>query len=105
MASFVAILDTYRAGGSMNVSLPDELRSWIDERVNSGLYRSSSEVVREALRIMREREEEKELRRRQLRLLLEEAESDVAAGRVRAFDDSVLNEIGERGRAQLEQER
>lgn len=86
----------------MNVSLPDELRRWIDDRVTSGLYRSSSEVVREALRIMREQEEEKELRRRQLRLLLEEAEADVQAGRLRAFDDSVLKDITERGRAKLE---
>ena len=33
----------------MNVSLTSELEAWIAERVSSGLYRSSSEVVREAL--------------------------------------------------------
>jgi antitoxin ParD1/3/4 len=35
----------------MNVSLTPELERWIEERVKSGLYTSSSELVREALRL------------------------------------------------------
>lgn len=82
----------------MNVSLTDELRRWIDERVASGMYRSSSEVVREALRVLREREELKELRREELRRALREAERDVNAGRVVAFDDDLVAEIKAEGR-------
>lgn len=34
----------------MNISLPEELERLVKERVDSGLYGSASEVVREALR-------------------------------------------------------
>lgn len=37
---------------NMNVSLPDELAEFIESKVTSGLYSSSSEVVREALRLL-----------------------------------------------------
>ena len=37
----------------MNVSLTPELETWIQSRVETGMYGSSSEVVREALRIYR----------------------------------------------------
>ena len=36
----------------MNVSLTKELEAWIQDRIESGLYRSGSEVVREALRLL-----------------------------------------------------
>ena len=36
----------------MNISLPEELERLVKERVESGLYGSASEVVREALRNM-----------------------------------------------------
>jgi antitoxin ParD1/3/4 len=35
----------------MNISLPLELERRVDERVESGLYTSASELVREALRL------------------------------------------------------
>ncbi len=82
----------------MNVSLTDELKRWIDERVASGLYRSSSEVVREAIRVLREREELKELRRAELRRLLRTADADVTAGRVMPFDDDLIEDIKDEGR-------
>jgi antitoxin ParD1/3/4 len=34
----------------MNVSLPDELRDYVDRRVEAGSYQSSSEYVRELIR-------------------------------------------------------
>lgn len=36
----------------MNVSLTPELEKFIQEKINSGLYTSASEVVRESLRLM-----------------------------------------------------
>lgn len=36
----------------MNISLPKELENMVNARVESGLYSSASEVVREALRNM-----------------------------------------------------
>jgi putative addiction module CopG family antidote len=46
----------------MNVSLTEELANFIKAKVSGGRYASSSEVVREALRLM-----EKELRNYELR--------------------------------------
>jgi len=41
----------------VNVSLTDELERRVEERVQSGLYTSASELVREALRLFFEYEE------------------------------------------------
>jgi antitoxin ParD1/3/4 len=43
-----------------NVSLTPELESLIDSKVASGRYRSASEVVRAALRLLDERERQVE---------------------------------------------
>jgi antitoxin ParD1/3/4 len=40
----------------MNVSLTAELKELVDEKVKSGLYQSASEVVRDALRLLQERD-------------------------------------------------
>jgi len=82
----------------MNLSLTDELEAWIDERVKSGLYRSSSEVVREALRLLKEQEELKSLRRQELRAMIREGVDDLDAGRSRTLDDDVIADIKAKGR-------
>ena len=41
----------------MKVSLTSELERLVNERVRSGMYSSASEVVREALRLLKERDE------------------------------------------------
>ena len=42
----------------MNVSLTTELEQWVSEKVVGGRYKSASEVVREGLRLLQEKEEE-----------------------------------------------
>ena len=42
----------------MNVSLTPELERLVNEKVESGLYQTASEVVREALRLLKERDAE-----------------------------------------------
>ena len=42
---------------NMNVSLTDELASFVKTKVTSGRYTSASEVVREALRLLEQRDE------------------------------------------------
>ena len=51
----------------MNVSLTPELERLVHEKVESGLYNSASEVVREALRLLRERDELQRMRLEELR--------------------------------------
>jgi antitoxin ParD1/3/4 len=41
---------------TLNVSLTRELEKFVEERVNSGRYQTASEVVREGLRLLEERE-------------------------------------------------
>ena len=42
---------------TMNVSLPDELRSYVDEQVDDGGYGSTSEYVRDLIRRDRDRQQ------------------------------------------------
>lgn len=51
----------------MNVSLTPELERRIAEKVESGLYTTASEVVREALRLLFEADEAREQRLARLR--------------------------------------
>lgn len=57
----------------MNVSLTPELEQYIQEKVSSGLYYSASEVVREGLRLLKEREQLQHVR-------LQELRQDIQAG-------------------------
>lgn len=57
----------------MNVSLTPELEELIQPRVRSGRYTSASEVVREALRLLDDRDELRALR-------IDELRARVAAG-------------------------
>ncbi len=51
----------------MNVSLTPELEQLVHEKVKSGRYLSASEVVREALRLLEERDRIREARLEALR--------------------------------------
>ena len=51
----------------MNVSLTPELENFVNEKVKSGLYNSASEVMRESLRLLKERDMFKEIQRNELR--------------------------------------
>jgi len=44
------------SASSLNVSLTPELAAWIAEQVSSGRYRSASEVVRAAVRLLQDSE-------------------------------------------------
>ncbi len=50
---------------NMNISLPEELANFVKDKVSTGRYGSSSEVVREALRLL-ERTEQQEAERLEL---------------------------------------
>ena len=51
----------------MNVSLTPELEQLIHQKVKSGRYLSASEVVREALRLLQEQDQLRELKLDELR--------------------------------------
>lgn len=51
----------------MNVSLTKVLEDFVNRKVESGLYTSASEVVREALRLMEQRDQMREAQLTELR--------------------------------------
>ncbi|MDR3504328.1 MAG: type II toxin-antitoxin system ParD family antitoxin [Legionella sp.] len=58
---------------TMTVDLGSELRHYVESLVDSGDYRSNSEVLRESLRLLREKQAESKLE--QLRHLIDEGEA------------------------------
>jgi antitoxin ParD1/3/4 len=66
----------------MNVTLTPELRQLIEHKVQSGMYSNPSEVVREALRMLEERDELAELRKAEIRAAIAEGLDDAANGRM-----------------------
>jgi len=75
----------------MNVSLNPTLEKYIQDKVASGLYNSSSEVIREALRLLQTEDQKKKA----LLAALSEGLDDVKAGRIvqksarQIFDETV----------------
>lgn len=51
----------------MNVSLTPELEQLVNDKVKTGLYQTASEVIREGLRLLRERDQRFEALRRDIR--------------------------------------
>lgn len=66
----------------MNISLTPELEQMIAAKVQSGMYHSASEVIREGLRLLIEQDELKKQRISQLNAEIDKALASVKAGRV-----------------------
>ncbi len=64
----------------MNFSLTPKLEQFVRDRAASGDYNNASEVVREALRLLRKHEEIEALKLQKLKLALQEAENDLKNG-------------------------
>jgi len=82
----------------MNVSLTAELEQFINRKVESGLYQTASEVVRDGLRLLRERDELHQNKldglRREIAIGLEQAEQ----GKVAPFNEETVERIKTAGR-------
>lgn len=83
---------------SMNVSLPPELEARVRQRVETGMYGSASEVIREALRLFEAYEEVRSAKLESLRLDIARGLDDVKSGRVAEIN---LANIKQRGRELL----
>ena len=76
----------------MNVSLTPELEALIQERVRSGRYTSASEVVREALRLLEDRDELRRVRLAELRSQVAAGLDSLNSGQTRD-GDAVIDDI------------
>ncbi len=68
----------------MNVSLTPKLEEFIQQKVTSGNYNNASEVVREALRLLEERDQQREAKLQWLRQAIQEG---IDSGPGRALED------------------
>jgi antitoxin ParD1/3/4 len=66
----------------MNVSLTDELEALVQRKVDSGLYTSASEVIREGLRLLEQQDQLKEVERDALREGIQRGIAAAKAGKL-----------------------
>ena len=83
---------------SLNVSLPPELENRVRQHVESGLYSSASEVIREALRLFEAYQSAQAASLQALKADIAQGVADLEAGRT---SDVSAASIQERGRALL----
>ena len=77
---------------TMNISLPDQMKAWVEEQTRSGRYGNSSDVVRDLIRREQIRAEKIAIMQR----LVDE-------GRASGTSDRTPREIIEAARAELRQ--
>jgi antitoxin ParD1/3/4 len=81
----------------MNVSLTPELEQYVQEKVSSGLYYSASEVIREGLRLLREREQLQQIRLQELR---QDIQAGLDSGEATPLNMQAVKERGRQRRRQ-----
>ncbi len=87
----------------MNVSLTPELERLVNEKLKTGMYQTASEVSREGLRLLKDRDE----RHAQLRAQVRAGFDAIERGEFETYDESttkrLAEEIKRHGRKQLAQ--
>ena len=64
----------------MNVSLTPSLEQFVRDRADSGDYNNASEVVRDAIRLLKRTEEQRALKMERLRAAIREGDEALARG-------------------------
>ena len=83
---------------TMNVSLPDKMKQWIEEQVQTGRYGNASDYVRDLVR----RDQERADAREKLQQMVDEA---LASGRVKMGRDELLARMRAKAKAAVEQKK
>jgi len=87
---------------TVNISITPELDEFLQKRVKSGRYQTTSEVVREALRLLERHEQERDEAFNQLKAKLEQGAGQAERGALIDGDEvfeELRNMIEERRRA------
>lgn len=79
---------------TVNVSLTPELDAFLQSRVKSGRYQTTSEVVRDALRLLERQEQEREAALKQLKAKLNRGAAQARRGEL-LNGDQVFDELRE----------
>ena len=78
----------------MNVSLTPRLEGYVKQKVSTGLYSSSSEVIREGLRLLEERDSIKQMKLQALRQEIGVGVESLDSGKGRPFDKDAIKAKG-----------
>jgi antitoxin ParD1/3/4 len=79
---------------TVNISITPELDAFLQNRVKSGRYQTTSEVVREALRLLERQEREREESFQQLKVKLNRGATQAERGEL-IDGDEVFDELRE----------
>jgi antitoxin ParD1/3/4 len=90
-----------RRSSAVNVSLTPQLEALIKKKLKSGLYNSASEVVREALRLLDERDRLKKMKLEEIRKEVLAGVEQLDKGLSKSLDESTAGRIKKRGRKML----
>jgi antitoxin ParD1/3/4 len=76
----------------MNISLTSELDQFVSEKVKTGMYQTASEVIREGLRLLKERDQRLESLRREVR----DGFDAIGRGEFSEYDAGEIKELSDR---------
>ncbi len=88
----------------MNITITGELEELINEQLKSGFFDSPNQVIREGLRLLREQNQLREIRREELRSEIQKGVDAIKEGRFKTYnsaDEMIEDVIGE-ARAEFE---
>ena len=89
----------------MNISLTPELDSYVQQKVQTGMYHSASEVIREGLRLLREQDQIRQARLMQVRQDVDLGADQIARGEYTDYTTATVKdlatEIKSKGRKML----
>jgi len=84
----------------MNVSLTPQLENYIKQKISTGMYNSVSEIIREALRLLEEKDTLKAMKLEALKADIQDGIDSLDSGHVEPLD---IESIKARGRQILSQ--
>ena len=78
----------------MNVSLTDELEQFVQAQVESGMYYSASEVIRDGLRLLKEKDLLRQIKIEELRQEIQKGLDSLESGNSVPFDPEKIKAEG-----------
>ena len=83
----------------MEISLNPKMQQWINEKVDSGMYNNSSEIILEGLRLLRIQEEQRHAMIEDLRRKILMGLKQLDLDRSVEFDQAAVKDIKQAGRS------
>ena len=78
----------------MNISLTPLLENMVNQKIESGMYASVSEVIREALRLLNEHDRVKEIQIREMKEKVLAGVEQIREGKTSRFDADEIIALG-----------